>query len=179
MRGIPLTALLLLTCIGAVHAQDKPRAEDRTAIDACLQREASEPQRCIGIVYKACTERPPTDDDKAPPGSTPGQENCAGREMAVWQEKIDTTLKELREGPLGQTVAQPWNRPAETKRNRAVPGTEIIDDMQRAWRSASARMCDMRTLRYEGGTFARTIYATCLYEETARHALWLWDVAND
>ncbi len=175
-----LLAILSLTLAALpAAAQTAPRAADRAAIDACLKNEESAPQRCIGTVYKLCSERPRRDADTFPPGSTPGQENCAGRELAVWQAKIDATLQALRDGPLGQTVAQPWNRPAENKREHAVPGREIIDDMQRAWLSTRAKMCDTRALRYEDGTFARTVYATCLYEETARHALWLQEVAND
>ena len=51
--------------------------------------------------------------------------------------------------------------------------------MQRTWEIWRAKMCDTRALRYEGGTFARTTYAICLYEEAARHALWLQEVEND
>ncbi len=179
MRHLPLAALLLLTSIGAVNAQDAPRADDRAAIDACLKTEESAPQRCIGIVYTPCTERPMRDGDRFPPDSTPGREDCASRETSVWLEKMDAALKALRDGPLGQTEAQPWNRPAANKRAQAVPGREIIDDMQRAWASARVKMCDTQSLRYEGGTLARIVYATCLYEEAARFALWLGEVAND
>ena len=173
-----LIAMLVGVFGGPVAAQTAPRADDRAAIDACLKSEENAPQRCIGTVYKLCSNRPRSDDAFSP-GSTPGQENCAGRELAVWQAKIDAAVKALRDGPLGHNVAQPWNQPAENNRAHAVLGREIIDDMQRAWRSASAKMCDTRALRYEDGTFARTVYATCLYEETARHALWLQEVAND
>ena len=47
-------------------------------------------------------------------------------EIAVWQENIDATLKQLLDGSLGQTKAQPWNRPAENKREKEVPGTDIL-----------------------------------------------------
>ena len=170
------TAGLLIASFAAARAA--PRPVDRATIDVCLKKQA-EAEDCVGVVYKACTERPPSDADKAPPGSTPGQEDCAARESAVWQEKIDSALKALREGPLGQTEAKPSNRPAVSKLDHPVPGTQIIDDMQRTWEIWRAKMCDMRALRYEGGTFARTTYAICLYEEAARHALWLKDVEND
>ncbi len=179
MRCLSLAAVLLLASVSAVTAQDTPRAEDRAAIDACLKREASEPQRCIGSVYTPCTERPMRDGDRFPSDSTPGREECAARETSVWQEKIEATLTALRERPLGQTEAQPWNRPAANKRAQPVPGRDIIDDMQRSWLVTRVKMCDTRSLRYEGGTLARIIYATCIYEETARHALWLIDLVND
>lgn len=159
-------------------AQAQPRPVDRAMIDVCLQKQ-DEAEECIGTLYKACTERPPSAADKASPGSTPGQEDCAAREAAVWQEKIDMSLKALRAGPIGTATAQPSNRPAANKRAGPVPGADIIDDMQRTWEIWRAKMCDTRALRYEGGTFARTTYAICLYEEAARHALWLKEVEND
>jgi hypothetical protein len=170
---------LLLVCPFVAQAQEAPRAADRAAIDACLQKETDAPERCIGVVYHPCTERPPSDADQFPPGSTPGQEQCAARERAVWQEKVDASLVALRAGPLGQTIAQPYNRPAATPLARPEPGTAILDDMQRAWTLSRAKMCDTEALRYEGGTFARTVYATCLYAMTARHALWLKALQND
>lgn len=179
MRRLVVAAMLLGSCCGAANAQTQPAAEDRAAIDACLQREATEPQHCIGIVYTPCAERPPSDKDDVPPGSTPGREQCAARETSVWEEKIDAALKTLREGPLGQTIALPENRASANKRTQPVPGTELIDDMGRSWLTTRAKMCDTRSRRYEGGTLARIVYATCINEETARHALWLLDLAND
>ena len=167
---------LVIASVAAVQAA--PRPVDRATIDVCLKKQ-TEAEECIGVVYKACTERPPSDADAATPGSTPGQEDCAAREATVWQEKIDASLKALRQGPLGQTEAKPSNRPAVSKLDHPVPGTQIIDDMQRTWEIWRAKMCDMRALRYEGGTFARTTYAICLYEEAARHALWLKEVEDD
>ena len=179
MRTLSLLALLLF--MPGVAAAQEARASDRAAIDACLKtnERINRFDRCVGIVYHPCTERPPSDDDKFPPGSTPGQEECAAREAAVWQEKIDTSLKALRAGPLGQTEAKPYNRPKVTKLDHPVAGSVIIDDMQHAWEISRVKLCDVEAMRYEDGTFARTIYATCLYKAAARHALWLKDLEND
>ncbi len=178
MRVMAAAAVLLTSTIAA-SAQPAVRPADRAAIDACLQREKDRPARCIGALYRACTEAPQKPDDPVPPGSTAGRGDCAEREIAVWEEKIDASLKALRAGPLGKTPAQPWNRPDENKRAHAVPGTDIIDDMQRSWDLTRAKLCDTEALRYEEGTFARVVYATCINEQTAGHALWLMKLEND
>jgi uncharacterized protein YecT (DUF1311 family) len=178
MRALTAATLVLTSAIAA-SAQPAVRPADRTAIDACLQREKETPERCIGIVYRSCSEAPQGPNDPVPPGSTAGRGDCAEREIAVWEAKIDASLTALRAGPLGRTVAQPWNRPDENKRAHAVPGTEIIDDMQRTWLVSRAKLCDTAAMRYEEGTFARVVYATCVNEETARHALWLMKLEND
>ena len=104
---------------------------------------------------------------------------CAQREMQVWQEKMEASLKQLRAGPLGQTKAEPWNRPPENKREHAVPGADIIDDMQRTWLAWRAKMCDTAAMQYEGVSLSRVIYGDCIYRETARHLLWLQQQVDD
>jgi hypothetical protein len=164
MRLILAVGVLLLAL--PASAQDAVRADDRAAIEACLQKETDAPERCIGTVDNACEKEPGT-------GTTPGIEDCASRERRVWQEMIEASLKRLNAGPLGATKAQPWNRPRENARKREVPGTEIIADMERTFVIWRAKMCDTTAMQAEGGTLARVIYAYCSYKETGRHALWL------
>lgn len=171
--------VLVAASSGVAWAQEPPRPQDRAAIKDCLKQEADRPERCVGIIYRVCTEGPAQPNDQFPPGSTPGQEQCAAREQAVWQEMIDTSLKALREGPSGQAPVQPYNRPPETRLTHPISGAALIDDMEKAWETWRAKACDIEGLRYEGGTVARTIYATCSNRETARHALWLKAVEND
>ena len=92
---------------------------------------------------------------------------------------IDTNLKQLLDGPLGKTVAQPWNRPPQNKRDHAVPGADIINDMQQTWVVWRAKKCDTAAMQYEEGTLSRVIYGACIYEETGRHALWLKSLVED
>ncbi|MGZ5842426.1 MAG: lysozyme inhibitor LprI family protein [Xanthobacteraceae bacterium] len=176
-RAALLTAFLLASIVCA-GAQDV-RPADRAAIDACLQKETEAPERCIGAVYKPCTDAPQGPDDRFPPGSTAGRGDCAERETAVWWNIIDTNLKQLLDGPLGKTVAQPWNRPPQNKRDHAVPGTDIINDMQQTWVVWRAKKCDTAAMQYEEGTLSRVIYGVCIYEETGRHALWLKSLVED
>ena len=147
-------------------AQDASPADDRAAIEACLAKEADAPEHCIGAVYNTCTAEPSG-------STTAGMGVCAQRETAVWQIMMDESLKQLLTGPLGTTQAEPFNRPPENRRDRPVPGADIINDMQQTWLVWRAKMCDTAAMQYEGGSLSRVIYGSCIYEETARHALWL------
>lgn len=170
-RAAVAAGLFFALCVGAA-AQNPPLAEDRAAIDACLKQNAEAPERCIGTVYKPCTD--------APEGSsTAGMGACAGRETAVWQEKVEASFKQLLVGALGDIQAQPWNRPPENKRDKAVPGTDILNDMQATWRIWRAKKCDALSMQAEGGSLSRVLYGSCIYEETARHALWLASLVED
>ncbi len=85
----------------------------------------------------------------------------------------------MLDGPLGKTVAQPWNRPSENKRDHAVPGTDIINDMQKTWLIWRAKKCDTTAMQYEEGSLSRVLYGACIYEETGRQALWLKSLVED
>jgi uncharacterized protein YecT (DUF1311 family) len=161
-----LAGILLLASSPSAPAKDAPRPVDRAAVDACLQKQKDKPESCIGTIYDACTS-------DAGGSTTMGMNQCAQRELAVWQERMEVNLRTLLAGPLAKVDAKPENRPVEDKREHAVPGSEIIKDMQRAWLAARAKICDTETLHYEGGTLASVIYGQCLYEEVGRHALWL------
>jgi uncharacterized protein YecT (DUF1311 family) len=173
VRGCVVLAVALIVTFGvAAAAQNPPLAQDRAAIDACLQQNTDTPERCIGTVYKPCSD--------APAGSsTAGMGDCAGRETAVWEEKINASFKELLAGSLGQTEAESWNRPPENKRDKRVPGTDILNDMERTWLLLRAKKCDALAMQAEGGSLSRVLYGSCIYEETARHALWLSALAED
>jgi|SRR5665213_2884939 len=165
-------ALLLAVSMSPAAAQQPALDNDRAAIDTCLRDTQGAPDHCIGIVYMPCTE-----DREG--STTRGMQQCASREMAVWQEKIDDSMKKLSSGPFGATEAQPWNRPPENKRERMVPGTDILNDMAKTWTVWRAKKCDALAMQAEGGSLSRVIYGACLYDETARHALWLRTVVDD
>jgi uncharacterized protein YecT (DUF1311 family) len=166
---------LLLLSTTAALADDPPivRSEDRAAINACLEKQKDDPEHCISAVLQPCIDAPRSDNDPYPHDSTRGQGDCTQREIAVWDEKSAASLKALRDGPLGKTTTQPWNRPPQNKRAQAVPGTNIIDDMERTWVSFRAKLCDTEAMQYEEGSLSRVVYIKCVNRETARHALWL------
>ena len=165
-------ALALLFASAVYAGAQEVRPDDRVAIAACLQKETESPERCIGTVYKPCA-------DTREGGITAGSGDCAQRETVVWREIIDANLKQLLEGPLGKTVAQPWNRPTENKRDHPVPGSDIINDMQKTWLTWRAKKCDTAAMQYEEGSLSRVVYGSCIYEETGRQALWLKSLVED
>jgi len=166
MRLILAAGVLLLAL--PASAQDAVRANDRAAIEACLQKQTEAPERCIGTVAHACESEPSPDS-----GTTLAAERCGVRERLVWQEMVEASLKRLYSGPLGTIKAQPWNRPRENARKREVPGADIIADMERTFVIWRAKLCDTFAMQYEGGTASRVLYGDCVYKETGRHALWL------
>jgi len=52
------TLLLFIAALPAATARDAARPQDRATIDACMQRQKDNPQRCITAVFKPCTEAP-------------------------------------------------------------------------------------------------------------------------
>jgi uncharacterized protein YecT (DUF1311 family) len=166
-----LTALLFLILTPALAAA-QPQPDDRAAIEDCLQAARDNPERCIGFVYKPCT-------DSREGGTTYSMGECAARERAVWSERMEASFAALMAGSLGQTVAQPYNRPKENRRKRPIKGADILRDMQRTWVIWRAKKCDALAMQAEGGTLSRVIYGSCLYEETARQALWLKALLDD
>jgi len=171
-----LGAILLLASLLPAAAQaDKPRPEDRAAIDACLNSHHDDRERCITAVFKRCTEAPQGPNDEVPHDSTAGQVECFNREMAVWDEKMDASLKKLRSGALGKIVLE---RPDGNARKKVV-GTAIINDMQKTWLDSVDKICDTESMFYDGGTIVHIMVGHCELRETGRHVIWLLDLIND
>lgn len=166
-----VTVLLLATLTPSV-ALAQARPEDRAVIERCLQAEQEHPDRCIGLVYRPCSET-------TEGGTTAGMGVCAARETAVWTALMEASLATLTAGSLGQTDAQPHNRPNENRRSEPVKGAEILRDMQETWISWRAKKCDTAAIQAEGGTLSRVIYGACISEETARQTLWLRSLVED
>ena len=103
---------------------------------------------------------------------------CSGRELAVWDERLNDAYRKLVEGDLGQTDALPENRPAEARRDRPAKGAEIIRDIQRSWLAFRVRKCDVNAMTSEGGTLSRVLYSSCVMTETGRQALFLQSLAE-
>ncbi len=146
--------------------------EDRAAIEACLKKQTDNRDACINVVYTPCTSTPEG-------SSTVGMEDCAARELAVWDERLNAAYRKLVNGDLGKLDALPENRPAESPRAQAVKGAVILQDMEKSWIAFRTRKCDVGALTAEGGTLARTIYSTCYLSETGRQALYLESLVDD
>ena len=156
--------LLLILMPAAALAQAQP--EDSAAIAACLQSAKDNPERCIGAVYRPCT-------DTREGGTTAGMGVCAARETAVWNAQLEEHLVMLLNGPLGNITAQPHNRPRGNRHRSPVKGAVILRDMHQTWLFWRAKKCDTLAMQAEGGSLSRVLYGTCINEETARQALWL------
>jgi uncharacterized protein YecT (DUF1311 family) len=167
-----LCGLLLAAAATGAFAGPAPSAPDRAAIGACLKDSRERPESCIDLIYERCTA---TSEGQ----STPGMEDCAARELAVWDEKLNAAYRTLVGGELGKVDALPENRPAEASRAKTVKGAVILADMENAWLAWRPRKCDASAMTAEGGTLARTIYSTCYLDETARQALFLQSIADD
>jgi uncharacterized protein YecT (DUF1311 family) len=163
--------LLLAVAATGAFAGPAPSAPDRAAIEACLKDSRERPESCIELIYDRCTATPESQ-------STPGMEDCAARERAVWDERLNAAYRALMGGDLGKTDALPENRPAEAPRAAPVKGTAILADMEKSWIAYRVRRCDALALTAEGGTLARTIYSTCYLDETARQALFLQSLSE-
>ena len=161
-----------LTLSFTAHAAVLPRAEDRAAIEASLKKQTDNRDSCINAIYTPCTET-------SEGGSTVGMEECAARELAVWDERLNAAYRKLVNGDLGKIDALPESRPAETPRAQVVKGAVIIQDMEKSWIAFRARKCDVGAMTAEGGTLARTIYSTCYLSETGRQALYLESIVDD
>jgi uncharacterized protein YecT (DUF1311 family) len=171
--------LVFFATLSLAAAQDMPPPEDRAEIDACLLKQKDSPERCITAVFKPCTEAPLGPNDAVPHDSTARQIKCFNREMAVWDQKMATSLQQLLAGPLGKKTVNPEYRPEGNKRERRVLGAEIISDMQKTWLASRAKICDTESMFYEEGTFSTVVFGNCVLKETGRHVIWLLDVLND
>ena len=180
-RGFAAFALCVIECVIATgglilshsaQAADGALPKDRAAIEPCLKKQPDNRDACINVVYTPCTGTPEG-------GSTVGMEDCAARELAVWDERLNAAYRKLVNGDLGKTDALPENRPAENPRAQAVKGAVIIQDMEKSWIAFRARKCDVGALTAKGGTLARTIYSTCNLSETGRQALYLESLVDD
>jgi uncharacterized protein YecT (DUF1311 family) len=166
-RFILCLAMLGLAAVAA-RAQEKATAEDRAAIAACLDKTKKadkDTATCIGTVQKPCLD--------APDGqSTLGMKICAGREAAVWDERLNKAYQALLRGDLGKTDAS--REGGKTK----LTGADLIRETQRAWITFRDKKCEAAGLPMQGGTGAGVLSSDCYLLETARQALWLEDLES-
>ncbi len=92
---------------------------------------------------------------------------------------MNESLKKLLAGPLGTETKKPEYRPPGNKRDRAVQGADIINDMQKTWLASRAKICDTESMFYEEGSFSSIVSGNCVLKETGRHVIRLLDVIND
>ena len=149
MTGFLLRGLVavLVAVAAPTTASAAPSSADAQTIDACLQAASEKAQSgvaCIGIVADPCIEsvkdkNSAADDSKA----------CAARELAVWNARLQTALKESKAG--GKDIAA------------------AVTNSQASWSAASSRLCPVFDKLDPGASLGGANY--CRLQETAMHVL--------
>ena len=114
--GMKLPAALvgLALSVACPAAAEEPVAPaDRTKLAACLDKarqEGTPTDRCIGIILGPCVAAPGGD-------TTVGMKECTGREISVWDERLNAAYRRLLDGPLGGSTP---NAPPNGRGNLAT-----------------------------------------------------------
>jgi uncharacterized protein YecT (DUF1311 family) len=169
MRPAVAIVVLTLAAGGPAMAQQPIDPKDRAALNACLdkaRRDGTPPEKCIGTVEGPCLKQPDAE-------TTIGMKECTGREINVWDERLNKTYRDLLAGSLGQFKTE---RPPPSGKGPKLTGADILRDAQRAWIVARDKKCDAAGLPMEGGTGAGLLTMACVLQETARQVLWLEDL---
>jgi uncharacterized protein YecT (DUF1311 family) len=161
--------LLLVAAVAAgisgtpAVAQDRVTAKDWALLNACLsaaQTSKRGPDSCIGSVQGPCIKEPGG-------ATTVGMKDCGGREITLWDERLNAAYRKVLSGQLGTQEA------VRGGGSRKLTGADILRDAQRSWISFRDKKCDAASLPMEGGTGAGLLSVDCYLQETARQALWL------
>lgn len=144
MRALPaVAALCVLVAAAAGWAQ--PSANDRKAIEACLERDRDTlGDKCIGIVADPCIASVHGESEKA--------KACAARELALWEAEMEAALKRVRAGGF-------------TELSRAS------DQAQQSWKASLDVLCSAFD-KVDPGMLPGGA-TTCRMHETASRALML------
>jgi uncharacterized protein YecT (DUF1311 family) len=154
---------VLVAAQAPAWAEDKAPPKDRAALATCLDQAkagAKSAESCIGTVQDACAKEPGNESNAAMSG-------CIGREVAVWDERLNAAYKAALAGDLASQKAY---------RNggaRTLTGAEVMRAAQRAWIGFRERKCSAARLPMEGGSGAALLGGSCFLQETARQAIWL------
>ena len=164
---------LALSAACPAAAEEPVAPADRTKLAACLDKarqEGTPTDRCIGIILGPCVAAPGGD-------TTVGMKECTGREISVWDERLNAAYRRLLDGPLGRLDTQRATERSRKPRN--TTGAQILREAQRAWVTMRDKKCDAAGLPMEGGTGAGLLSVSCFLDETARQALWLEDMGRE
>ena len=139
---------------GGLGAADGALQGDEVAIQSCLEGirdynssgrdKPARDDECIGTVADPCLERPEGQ-------STAGMVVCYGREIAVWDDLLNSHYSALKDG-------------------LDTASFEALRDSQRKWIAYRDAKCEWPYVFFEGGTIASPIGSSCMNEATARRA---------
>jgi uncharacterized protein YecT (DUF1311 family) len=116
-------------------------------LEAATQLAPTEPESCIGVAFAQCLH------DAGGIGDDAGRIDCALREAAVWDTRLNTAYQDALAG----------------MEDDAAANLKKVERAWIAWRDAS---CAQPYAVYQG-TMAGPIEAWCEMNLTARQALWI------
>jgi uncharacterized protein YecT (DUF1311 family) len=163
LYSLAAACLALTTIADPVQAQVKAAAKDRAALAACLDTAkpaGRSPESCVGTIQDACAKESGNESNAAMSG-------CVGREVAVWDERLNAAYKAALAGDLASRDVY------RDGGARKLTGAEVMREAQRAWIGFRERKCSAARLPMEGGSGAALLGGACFLQETARQAIWL------
>ncbi len=175
-----LTALLLAVVMLAAasrsaqaQAQARETAQElvfsMNATDDCIA-DVGHPGtvgQCIGQSAALCMEQ------NAGGETTIGMTACLGRELAVWDERLNAAHAVLMK--QARAADRELDEPGASA-PRAVPALRA---MQRSWIAFRDARCSFEAALWSGGTGAGPAFLQCRMEETGRQTLYLQKMGED
>ena len=135
--------------------------------EGCLtEAEGVERLACVGAAAKVCMSKPNGD-------TTVGMGFCLGRELGVWDDRLNAAYARLRR------VEWQNMEEAESADLRVPDTVTALRDMQRAWMRYRDATCTYEFSTWGGGTGGGPANTSCLLDLTARQALMLEDRLED
>jgi len=161
------TALLLAWLTPAVQAQSVPQEFDAAGtLELCLSGEDAQQagaDSCIGLISDKCLE--------GTMETTVDSLRCDGKETAVWDGRLNTTYKALR-----QIYQQ---NDAEMSEYDGFNRANELREVQRAWIVWRDAKCDFAYGEFRGGTIGKLVASDCEKALTAERALELEELLSN
>lgn len=155
MRAAAAVFVVAVLGMSPAVAQDKPAAKDSAAIEKCMKAKTGRHwnwEKCIGLISEPCSK-----DE----GAMKSREviACADRERAVWDDILNTSIRQLTAKLDGEQVGK-------------------LREMQQAWTVSRDKTCGFLYDYFEG-TMANPMIAHCMSRATGMQALFLRGFADD
>lgn len=151
-----MRALALLCLILPAPAMSQSMNFDIGPTASCVAQHGAE--ACIGKAANLCME---TSEGGY---STNGMSGCTDRELAWWDERLNTVYRATRSRLAAIDAEMPSYAPSQV---------EALKEMQRAWIPFRDAKCQFVASEWSGGSGAGPATLWCLMDETARQALYL------
>jgi uncharacterized protein YecT (DUF1311 family) len=140
-------------------SDDAPKKTGPEAhLDAAAREAAYAPESCIGIIAGPCMETPEG-------SSTSGMMACAGRELAVWDDRLNASYRK-RLAPSADPAGNAASAAIEAKQLRKIQKAWI------PWRDATCEVLYSDGIPIHGSS-AQVNGVYCDMLLTARQALWM------